>query len=403
MSPSPRALDGIRVLDVGSFLAGPSAATVMSDFGAEVIKVETPDGGDPNRRLVELPGLPVSEHNYSWLLDSRNKKSLAVDLTKPEGREAFLKLAARADVLVTNFPPAVLARLRLTYEELKPLNPRLVYALVTGYGEAGDEANKPGFDINAWWARSGLMDLVHAPDGPPAHSMPGMGDHPTGMALFGAVMLALYQREKTGRGAKVSTSLMASGAWANATLIQASLCGAAFPERVPRERCRNPIINFYRCKDDRWFMLTVLRADKGWEPFTRAIEKPLLASDPRFATYESRQANAAALVAILDAVFAERDWAAWRERLKSYNVTFGPIVRIGDIKDDPQMTAAEVIVPMAAGPFRTVSNPVSLAGQPKVPAGRAPELGEHTDEILRGLGYDAAGISELRRLGVIAP
>jgi crotonobetainyl-CoA:carnitine CoA-transferase CaiB-like acyl-CoA transferase len=403
MSPSPRALDGILVLDVGSFLAGPSAATVMSDFGAEVIKVETPDGGDPNRRLGELPGLPLSEHNYSWLLDSRNKKSLAVDLSKPEGREAFLKLAARADVLVTNFPPAVLARLRLTYEELKPLNPRLVYALVTGYGEAGEEANKPGFDINAWWARSGLMDLVHAPDGPPANSMPGMGDHPTGMALFGAVMLALYQREKTGRGAKVSTSLMASGAWANSTLIQASLCDAAFPERAPRERCRNPIINFYRCRDDRWFMLTVLRADKGWEPFTRAIEKHDLASDPRFASFESRQSNAAELVAILDAVFAERDWAAWRERLKSYNVTFGPIARIGDIKDDQQMTAAEVIVPMAEGPFRTVSNPVSVAGQPKVPAGRAPELGEHTDEILRGLGYDAARITELRRLRVIAP
>ncbi|HEV2055099.1 MAG TPA: CoA transferase [Methylomirabilota bacterium] len=403
MSPSPRALDGILVLDVGSFLAGPSAATVMSDFGAEVIKVETPDGGDPNRRLGELPGLPVSEHNYSWLLDSRNKKSLAVDLSKPEGREAFLRLAARADVLVTNFPPAVLARLRLTYEELKPLNPRLVYALVTGYGEVGEEANKPGFDINAWWARSGLMDLVHAPDGPPSHSMPGMGDHPTGMVLFGAVMLALYQREKTGRGAKVSTSLMASGAWANSTLIQASLCDAKFPERMPREGCRNPIINFYRCKDDRWFILTVLRAEKGWEPFTRAIERPELASDPRFATFESRQANAAELVAILDAVFASRDWAGWRERLKSYGVTFGPIARIEDVKDDQQMTAAEVIVPMAEGPFRTVSNPVFVAGQPKVPAGRAPELGEHTDEILRGLGYDAAGITELRRLRVIAP
>jgi crotonobetainyl-CoA:carnitine CoA-transferase CaiB-like acyl-CoA transferase len=150
-------------------------------------------------------------------------------------------------------------------------------------------------------------------------------------------------------------------------------------------------------------MLTVLRADKGWEPFTRAIGRPELASDPRFATFESRQANAAALVAILDAVFASRDWAGWRERLKSYGVTFGPIARIGDIKGDPQMTAAEVIVPMAEGPFRTVSNPISVAGQPKVPAGRAPELGEHTDEILRGLGYDAAGITELRRLGVIAP
>jgi len=150
-------------------------------------------------------------------------------------------------------------------------------------------------------------------------------------------------------------------------------------------------------------MLTVLRADKGWEPFTRAIERPELAFDPRFATFKSRQANAAALVAILDAVFASQNWAAWRERLEAYGVTFGPIARIGGVKDDPQMAAAEVIVPMADGPFRTISNPVSVAGQSKVPGGRAPELGEHTDEILRGLGYDAAGITSLRRLGVIAP
>jgi crotonobetainyl-CoA:carnitine CoA-transferase CaiB-like acyl-CoA transferase len=397
-----RALDGILVLDVGSFLAGPTAATVMSDFGAEVIKVETPDGGDPNRRLGELPGLPVSEHNYSWLLDSRNKKSLAVDLTGREGRDVFLKLVARADVLVTNFPPAVLARLRLTYEELEPVYPRLIYALLTGYGEVGEEANKPGFDINAWWARSGLMDLVRAEGGPPAHSMPGMGDHPTGMALFGAIMLALYQRERSGRGAKVSSSLMASGAWANSTLIQATLCDAVFPERMPRERCRNPLINFYRCKDDRWFMLTVLRADKGWEPFTCAIEQPDLAADPRFATFESRQAHAAALVAILDAVFASREWREWRAQLDAHGVTFGPIARIHDVKDDHQMTAAGVIVPMAEGPFRTVTSPLSIAGQEKVPAGRPPALGEHTDEILRWLGHDDAAIGALRERRVVA-
>jgi crotonobetainyl-CoA:carnitine CoA-transferase CaiB-like acyl-CoA transferase len=189
-----------------------------------------------------------------------------------------------------------------------------------------------------------------------------MGDHPTGMGLF----------------------------------------GAALPGRSTREECRNAIINFYRCKDDRWFMLTVLRVDKGWEPLTRAIERPELAADPRFTSQESRQANAPVLVAILDAAFAERDWPAWRAQLGAHGVTFGPIARIEDIKDDPQMAAAGVIIPMAEGPFRTVTSPVSVAGQDKAAARRPPALGEHTDEIVRALGLQDAAIRALRELRVIA-
>ncbi len=262
-----RILEGIMVLDVGSFIAGPAAATVMSDFGAEVIKVEPPSTGDPYRDLLRLPGMPLSEHNYPWLLDSRNKKSLALDLKVPEGREALLTLVARADVYLTNYPPGVLGRLRLAWEDLSAVNPRLVYASLTGYGEVGEEANKPGFDVNAWWARSAMMDLVRQSNGPPASSMPGMGDHPTSVALFGAIMLGLFQRERTGRGTKVSTSLMANGAWANSVLIQGMLAGAAFVERPPRERALNALINFYQCRDGRWFSLTMLREEKDWERF----------------------------------------------------------------------------------------------------------------------------------------
>ena len=301
-------LDGITVLDVGSFIAAPSAATVMGDFGARVIKVE-PTTGDPHRRLQYLPGFPVSEHNYFWLLDSRNKRSLALDLKHPDGRAVLLKLAARADVFVTNLPPPVLVRLRITWGDLKPLNPRLVYAQLTGYGEVGEEAAKPRYDINAWWARSGLMDLVRAAGSPPARSVAGMGDHPTGMALFGAIMLALYQRERTGRGGKVSTSLMANGAWANSSTLQAVLCGATIPEREPREQCRNALINLYQCRDGRWFILTVLREDKDWARFCAAIGRPDFHTDPRFARTEDRHANSVVLVRLLDEVFAARDWA----------------------------------------------------------------------------------------------
>jgi formyl-CoA transferase len=404
MTHERRALEGLLVLDVGSFIAGPCAATVMGDFGARVIKVEPPEGGDPHRRIRELPGLPTSEHNYPWLLDSRNKQSLAVDLKRPEGREILLPLVERADVFVTNYPPQVLERLRLTWEDLSPLNARLVYALLTGYGEAGDEAGKPGFDINAWWARSGLMDLVRAAGGPPAHSMPGMGDHPTGLALFGAIMMALYQRERTGQGSKVTTSLMANGVWSNSFLVQAALCGADIPYRAPREECPNALINFYRCRDGRWFMLTVLREDKDWERFCRAVERPDLLGDPRFAAADARHAHAPALVALLDEVFASRDWEEWRAQLKAHGVTFGPITRVEDLAHDRQLIATHTVLPLAdegGEGLRTVMSPIQIASQNPVPPGRAPGLGEHTTEILRALGHDDPGIASLRARGIV--
>ncbi|HTB03111.1 MAG TPA: CoA transferase, partial [Bradyrhizobium sp.] len=204
--------EGLKVLDCASFIAAPAAATVLSDFGADVIKIEPPVTGDPYRNLTSLPGYPASAHNFAWMLESRNKKSLALHLGKPEGKAVLYRLAAEADVFITNFPPGVRQRLGITYEELAPLNPRLIYASFTGYGEKGEEANKPGFDSNAYWARSGLMDLVRADtDTTPARSVAGMGDHPCAMALYGAIVTALYKRMQTGKGSHVSSSLMANG------------------------------------------------------------------------------------------------------------------------------------------------------------------------------------------------
>lgn len=405
MSGSARPLDGITVLDVGSWVAGPAAATVMADFGAQVIKVEPPDGGDPYRHFHRLPGMPVSEHNYAWLLDSRNKKSLALDLRIPEGRDVLVALVPRADVFLTNLSPGGLERLRLRWEDLAPVNPRLVYASLTGYGEVGEEANAPGYDTTAWWARSGLMDLVRPVDGLPSPSMPGMGDHPTAMSVFGAIMLGLFHRERTGRGSKVSSSLLANGAWSNSILIQALLCGATFLERRPREQARNALANLYRARDGRWFLLTVLNEGPAWERFTRAIGRPDLAADARFATMPARHANASALVAILDEVFAERDWPAWRETLAAHDLPVGPVNRLADVGEDAQMLATRTFVPLSApdlAGLRTVASPIQMDGDTKVEAGKAPALGEHTDEILRGIGYDEAAITRLRDLGAIA-
>ena len=259
MTESRGIFAGLKVLDVASFIAAPAAAIVLADFGADVIKAEPPGSGDPYRTMPTHPGMPVSAHNYCWTVDARSKRSIALDLKHPDGRAVLYRLTRDADVFITNFPPPVRERLGIAYPQIEPLNPRLIYASLTGYGESGPEASKPGFDSTAWWARSGLMDQVVPHTGsPPARSLPGMGDHPTAIALFAVIVTALYRRERTGRGAAVSSSLLANGAWANAINVQAALCGATFLGRPPRDKPANPLRNHYRCRDGRWFLLSLL-------------------------------------------------------------------------------------------------------------------------------------------------
>jgi crotonobetainyl-CoA:carnitine CoA-transferase CaiB-like acyl-CoA transferase len=404
MSELPGILDGIRVIDVGTFVFGPAAATVMSDFGAEVIKVENPSGGDPYRMLHRMPPLPAAKLDYCWLLDSRNKQSVALDLKRAEARAALLRLVATADVLVTNYQASVLADLHLRYEDVAPHNPRLVYAHATGYGERGPEAEKPGYDATAWWARSGLMDVVRAAGGEPALSAPGMGDHPSAMALFGAILLALFDRERTGRGARVSTSLLANGAWANSIYLQAILCGSEPFRHVERGRAPNALVNQYATRDGRWILLALVREESDWERFTDAIGRPDLRADPRFSTRPTRRESAADLVAILDRVFAARDFEEWRERLDSRGVTFGVVSRLDDLPNDAQAEAAGVFVDLddeRHGRMRTVASPISVAGRPKRAPGRAPEIGEHTDRVLASVGYSPEELRALRESGAI--
>src|SRR5690606_15023561 len=215
-------LSGLRVIDLASFIAGPVAATVMADFGADVIKIEPPGVGEPYRTRNHRAGTP----NHRYIVDNRTKKSLALDLKKPEGLAVLCRLVERADVLVTNLPMDIRGRLKVRWEDLAPLNDRLIYASITAYGEVGPEASKTGFDSTALWARTGLMDMVRASrDTSPAIPPGGMGDHPTGMSLYAAIMTALYRRERTGKGGMVRTSLMANGVWWGALTVQEMLCG----------------------------------------------------------------------------------------------------------------------------------------------------------------------------------
>jgi crotonobetainyl-CoA:carnitine CoA-transferase CaiB-like acyl-CoA transferase len=397
-----RLLDGITVIDAANFIAGPVSTTVMADFGADVIKVEPPTG-DIYR--VRGAGYPASAYNYPWIVDNRTKRSVAIDLRSPEGQALLHRLVRTADVFVTNAPLESRARLGIRYEDLASLNERLVYASISAYGETGEEASKPGFDSIALWARTGLMDLVRAsPDVPPARSLPGMGDHPTGMSLFAAIMAGLYHRERTGRGTMVATSLMANGLWMNAIPVQGILCGTRTEVRPPREEAVSALANLYRCGDGRWFMLTITGDERHWPAFAAGIGREDLARDPRFAETLDRRKNARALTAALDEVFATKSWAEWYPILEKTGVAFGVVSTLDDILHDVQMRASGALVPIddpRAGASLTVSSPIQVGGQEKVPPALAPEIGEHTVEVLRAAGVADAEIERLLAAGVI--
>ena len=397
---SDNVFSGLKVVDFSSFVAAPGAAVILSDFGADVIKVEPPSG-DPWRHAHKIPPQPDADIPYQWHLANRNKRSITLDLKSPTAHRVLQELVTWADVFLVNTPHPARKKLKLEFDDVVRWNPRLIYADLSGFGERGPDADLPGFDITSYWARSGLLSMTRDAGAPPTWPVAGSGDNATAVGLYSAIVTALYRRERTGEGAYVTTSLLAEGVWSASVSIQAALAGAKFYELHDRKDPANAALNVYRAADGIWFVLIVM-PDK-LVAMANAIGRPDLLTDSRFSDPAKLMANMPQLTAILDEVFAAEPIAHWYEVFSNAHVTFGPVRGPQEVIQDPQLAANDVVVPLeGAGKLSaTISSPIQLHGVAKMPARRAPELGEHTEEILRDLGFSAEGIADLRASGAV--
>ncbi|WGJ14940.1 CoA transferase [Methylocapsa sp. D3K7] len=390
---------GLKVVDLASFIAGPSAAVILSDFGADVIKVEPP-AGDLWRIGHKIPPQPRAKDAYPWHLANRNKRGITLDLKNPGSRQVLERLVKWADVLIVNTPHPARKKLQLEYDDVGQWNLRLIYADVTGFGENGPDASLPGFDITSYWARSGLLSMTRDAGAPPTWPVAGSGDNATAVGLYSAIVTALYRRERTGKGSYVTTSLLAEGVWSASVSIQGALCEAKFFAPHDRKNPANAALNVYQSSDGTWFVLLVT-PDK-LAAVAKAIGRPDLLTDPRFSDPTKLMANMPQLAAILDDVFGAQPMARWYEVFNGIHVAFGVVREPQEVINDPQLRANDVVVPLegAGGKLTsTISSPIQVHGVAKVPAKRAPALGEHNEEVLRQLGFSANEIDGLRASG----
>ena len=399
-------LAGVRVLEAASMIMVPSVGAVLADYGAQVIKLE-PIEGDLNRRGHQIPGMPIHDYEYCFLPDNRGKRSLSIDLKAPEARAIVRRLVEGADIFLTNHRPKSLESLGLGWNELQAINPRLVYAHGTGFGDVGEEIDKPGFDSVSYWSRSGMEANMFPTDGWLGPLGYGTGDHPTGMALLSAVLLALLARERSGRGTRVSCSLLASGAWSNSVMIQAKLLGARFLDRRPREDARSFTSVYYRAGDRRLFKMVVVDTRRDWPKVCRAIGRPDLADDPRYATLEARleDARMRELIQLCDRIFAGQPMQYWQRALEQADVPYSVVANFDDVVADRQMAANGVFVEIddpVLGRVRSVDTPLKIEAHPKVTRAPAPRLGEHTREVLAEIGLGEQEIDALAERRVVA-
>ena len=393
---------GLKVLDVGSWIAGPVSATILADFGADVIKVEIPGSGDAYRGLATAPGTPKAEINYTWVQDARNKRSITLNLKTETGKTILRQLASDCDVYVTNHPLHMRRDLGLTYDDIKTINPRVIYASLTAYGEKGPERDREGFDLVAYWARSGLMDAVRSPGSLPAQSLPGMGDHPTAVALYAAIVTALLRRERTGKGSMVHTSLIANGVWSASCIASAVFANGDF-SNYPSVAARHFTRELYETADNRFLQFTMVRSDQEITAFFDVLEATHLLQDPRFNSRRARVASGGALAHELRPLLGRHDADHWISVFDHAAVPVSLVGTLADLIQDPQLKTNNIIKTPEedVGTQWVINHPLNIDGLPIQGVKKAPGIGEHTDEILHDLGYRDDEIENLRAEGAV--
>jgi|TARA_B100001971_G_scaffold213689_1_gene247814 crotonobetainyl-CoA:carnitine CoA-transferase CaiB-like acyl-CoA transferase len=396
-------LSGLKVLDVATVIAAPAAAMMLADFGADVIKIEQPGDGDMLRSIKDVPETPEAADDYMWQMDCRNKRGMVLDLKTPAGIEVLHKLVAQCDVFITNHPYPVRESLGLTYEDLRPLKPDMIYASLTAYGEKGPERDRKGFDQLAYWARSGLMDLMRAPGTPPVQGLSGMGDHPTGVALYAGIVTALLHRERTGEGGMVHTSLLANGLWSCSAIVQGIMAdGNAGLFREMRQAPPS-MMRVYRCKDDRWLQLNMVRNLELFSLLFMGLEATHLLADERFKP-ETMWENRVALGEEIQKILVTRSSDEWLKVFASSDVPVNRVAVVEEKKTDPQVLQNRMAVPPGdpgIGVPLLVNHPIKVTSVQQVEPKPPPQHGEHSEEILLELGYDEGMIREMRDRGVI--
>lgn len=380
-------LDGVKVVELGVWIAGPACGGILADWGADVVKIE-PLGGDPCRSFRSMLGTDMPT-NPIFEMDNRSKRSIALDLTTEPGRAIAEELIADADVLVSNVRLGGLERLGLDPDSVTARHPRLIYASVTGYGLEGDDADRAAFDVAAFWARSGIAHLLTVPGGDPPFQRGGMGDHNTGLAAAGAVCAALFHRERTGEGQVVSTSLLREGVYTISFDLSVLLGWGLTLEIGQRESMGNPAMNNYAAGDGKRFWIVGIEGERHWPPLARAVGRPEWLEDERFAEPGPRRRHARTLIGELDEIFATRSLDEWADIFASEpDLFWTPLQSPDDLLADAQFHASGALVDVPDGATSTtmIATPVDFAATPWAPRGLAPDLGEHTREILTELG-----------------
>lgn len=396
------AFSGIRVVELAQWVFVPVAGALLADWGADVIRIERPEG-DPYRNLA-TQGIGVDRGgvNLSVALANRGKRSVALDLKHENGLEVLHKLLSTADVFLTNFRPGALERLGLGADELTERYPQLVYARGHGYGVRGPDADHPGYDSSAFWARGGVGHVLTPPDRDVPISQRGaFGDRNGGMALAFGIAGALVRRGRTGTGSVVDVSLLATAMWTLSSDLLAALDGQQPRAIAGRPLGPNPLVGSYRTKDGRHIQLVFLESDRYWADFCRLVGREDLLADVRFADHHARSANRDACVAELDAEFAARTFDEWKDVLAGIDAPWAPMQAVEELLTDPQVIANGYVGEVTTEDGRSYSLPAVPVQFDEQPPGlrRAPEHGEHTEEILLELGYSWEDIVSLKDAG----